>query len=71
MFVLKDFLEIAKESVVVFVFGASRCQHLSIHCNSDGAITETFVSRKSGLFTIEVIVRHGVEIFRVDICSVS
>ena len=71
MFVLKDFLEIAEKSVVIFVFGPSWCQHLSVHCHFDGAVTQTLVSRKSVVFAIEVFVGHCVEFLRIDICCVS
>ncbi len=60
MFVLKDFLEIAEKSVVIFVSGSSWCQHLSVHSNFDGAVTQTLVSRKSSVCAIEVFVGHCV-----------
>ena len=60
MFVLKDFLEIAEKSVVIFVFGPSWCQHLSVHSHFDGAVTQTLIARKSGVFAIEVFVGHCV-----------
>ncbi len=42
--------------------GASN--QLSIHCNPDGPVTETFELWKSGLFlNIEYVERHGIELF--------